>query len=119
MVTGVNVIGIYVTNFKRSMDFYTKILGLKDLGENGPGHMLDAGNMSIYLEESRKSTKIDAMSRADITVCFAADSVKSAYEKLLKKDVIITMEYEEYSPEFAMFIISDPDGNILEFAGNP
>ena len=29
------------------------------------------------------------------------------------------MKYEKMSPDFAMFIISDPDGLTIAFAGKP
>jgi hypothetical protein len=29
------------------------------------------------------------------------------------------MEYTEFAEDFAMFIVQDPDGNNIEFAGKP
>jgi len=119
MVTGVNIIAIYVTDLECSLDFYRDKLGLIDSGEMGPGYMLKAGEISVYLEASRKSSKVDAMTNADVTICFSTKSVKHAYEVLSSGNTNVTMNYVEYSDEFAMFMVADPDGNIVEFAGTP
>ena len=56
---------------------------------------------------------------ADMTICFTVESVKKAYEEFEKRQIQITMKYTEYSPEYGLFMISDPDGNIIEIAGKP
>lgn len=119
MVTGVNVIAVYVTDMDKALEFYCGLLELKDTGELGPGRMLKAGDMSIYVEATRESAKEDALNRADVTLCLAVDSVKKACTDLKASGVDICMDYIEYSPEFSMFMVKDPDGNVVEFAGRP
>ncbi|HHH76050.1 MAG TPA: hypothetical protein ENL03_03380 [Phycisphaerae bacterium] len=51
--------------------------------------------------------------------CFATDSVRQSYEALKASGVKILEEYQEYAPTFALFKIADPDGNMIEIAGNP
>jgi hypothetical protein len=55
----------------------------------------------------------------EITVCFNSESIKSAYEELQQQHLNFTMEYTEFAEDFAMFIVQDPDGNNIEFAGKP
>ena len=114
------VIGIYVSDLLAAKDFYINDLGLEDVGEMGPGWMLKLGEISFYLEDGReKNLENINLQNADITICFSAKSVKAAYEEIRKKNIEIVMEYIEYSPEYSVFMISDPDGNIIEIAGNP
>ena len=119
-VKEIATIGIYVSNMEEAKDFYITILGLKDKGEMGPGYILELGGMSFYLEPGRKRNLVNQpLENANIIVCFSVESVKEAYEELQKQQIQITMKYTEYSSDYAMFMISDPDGNIIEFAGKP
>ncbi|MFH1515611.1 MAG: hypothetical protein ABIG42_09150 [bacterium] len=43
----------------------------------------------------------------------------SAFLNLKNSGVEMVSEYIEYAPTFAMFRIVEPDGNVLEFAGEP
>ena len=114
------VIGIYVSDLQEAKNFYINDLGFNDKGNMGSGCMLELGEMSFYLEPGRKKRiENQKLKDADITVCFNVESVKKAYDDFEKRQIKIVMEYVEYSPEYAWFMISDPDGNIFEIAGNP
>jgi predicted enzyme related to lactoylglutathione lyase len=111
-VNGIAVIGIYVSDLQEAKRFYVNDLGLEDQGEMGPGCMLALGDTTFYLEPGRnKNLKNQKLQDADVTICFSVESVKGAYEEIEKKDVQV-IDYTEYSPEYAVLIISDPDGNI-------
>jgi len=119
-VKDVAVIGIYVSDLEAAVSFYVNDLGLEDKGSMGPGHMLALGDSSFYLEGGRdKNANKQNLKEADTAVCFGVDSVKAAYEALQKKIVQIVMKYVEYGPEYAVFMIADPSGNIIEIAGSP
>jgi catechol 2,3-dioxygenase-like lactoylglutathione lyase family enzyme len=119
-VIGIAVIGIYVSDLERAKNFYVNHLGLEDKGEMGAGHMLALDEVSFYLEPGRNKNVLNRTRKdADITICFSVKSVKSAYDEIEKRDIQIVAEYAEYSPEYALFMIADPDGNIIEIAGNP
>jgi predicted enzyme related to lactoylglutathione lyase len=119
-VSDLAVIGIYVSDLQESKRFYIEVLGLEDKGEMGPGWMLALESTSFYLEPGRnKNPDNQQLKAADITICFSVESVKTAYKALGDQDVQMAMKYTEYSPEYAVFMISDPDGNIIELAGNP
>jgi predicted enzyme related to lactoylglutathione lyase len=119
-VKNVAVIGIYVSDLQAAVSFYVNTMGLEDKGCIGPGHMLALGEASFYLEGGRsKNSEKQKMKEADITVCFGVESVKSAYDAVQEKGVQIVMKYTEYGPEYAVFMVTDPDGNIIEIAGSP
>ena len=114
------VIGIYVSDLQASKNFYINDLGFNDRGDMRPGCMLELGEMSFYLEPGRKKRIENRQFKdADITICFNVESVKKTYEEFEKRQIPIIRKYVEYSLEYAMFMISDPDGNIFEIAGNP
>ena len=119
-VSGIAVIGIYVCDLQAARKFYVEELGLEDKGDMGPGCILTLGESSFYLEDGReKNPENQKMDKADITICFDLDSVKLAYEAVLEKDILVVMAYKEYGPDYAVFMIADPDGNIIELAGKP
>jgi len=119
-VKDVAVIGIYVSELEAAVRFYVNDLGLEDKGSMGPGHMLALGNTSFYLEGGRSKNLVkQKMEEADIAICFGVESVKAAYDSVQKIEIQIVMKYIEYGPEYAVFMIADPDGNIIEIAGSP
>jgi predicted enzyme related to lactoylglutathione lyase len=119
-VNDLAVISIYVSNLKEAKGFYVGVLGLEDKGDMGPGCMLALGDSSFLLEPGGENNlENQSMKFANTVVCFGVESVKQAYEEIEKSGIPITMKYSEYSPEYAVFMISDPDGNIIEMVGIP
>ena len=116
--TGIAVISIYVSDLQKALDFYVGVLGLEDKSEMRPGRILALGDSSFYLEPGREKTTPDTKI-ANTQVCFKVESIKAAYEALVTMGVEMVVEYTEYSPDFAMFMAADPDGNVVEFAGRP
>jgi catechol 2,3-dioxygenase-like lactoylglutathione lyase family enzyme len=119
LATGVNVVAIYVTDLKKAKDFYINILGLKEKDSTPPGVMLEAGDFPIYLEGDRSGKVNPGVKKPTTSVVFETKSVKTAYERLKGQGVQIEQGYVAYGDEFAVFRISDPDGNVIEFTGKP
>jgi len=118
-VKGLQVLSSYVSDLEKSVQFYKEILGFSQLGEVPPGLTLRAGDLTLYLEPGRKSKVDEPGIHAEFSPCFETDSVKTTYKTLKELGVAIFEDYQEYSPDFAMFKITDPDGNVIEFAGSP
>ncbi len=118
-VTGLNVLSIYVSELDKAVKFYADMLGFDDGGEMGLGRLMNAGDVTVYLEPGREECNKPPWQYAEVCPCFATDSVKDAFEKLADAGVKIVSDYEEFGPDFALFRIADPDGNKLEFAGKP
>jgi predicted enzyme related to lactoylglutathione lyase len=119
-VNAIAVIGIYVSDLPAAKKFYIDDLGLEDKGEMGPGCFLALGDTTFYLESGRKKNlENQKLEYADITICFNVASVKKAYEEIERREIPIAMKYTEYTPDYAVFMIADPDGNIIELAGEP
>ena len=118
-VKGLQVLSLYVSDLERSVDFYTGVLGFAPQGEVPPGKTLRSGELTLYIEPGRESRENRPGETAEFSPCFETFSVRETYRALMKLGVRIHEEYAEYSPEFAIFKILDPDGNIIEFAGRP
>jgi catechol 2,3-dioxygenase-like lactoylglutathione lyase family enzyme len=80
---------------------------------------MKAGEIMLYIEECREHERAADSRTAEFSPCFATDSVKGSYAALKVAGVPISAEYQEFAPTLAFFCISDPDGNLIEFAGAP
>ncbi|MBT3169168.1 MAG: VOC family protein [Candidatus Cloacimonetes bacterium] len=118
-IINLNIIAIYVTNLKKSVKFYTEILGFtKSKMVMPPGIILQTGEIMLYLEESR-AEKNTFGKHSEFSPCFATESIKQTYNTLKDAKIKFVIDYTEYAPTFALFRITDPDGNLIEFAGTP
>lgn len=84
-----------------------------------PGVLLKSGDITLYIEGGRRLREGEARGFAEFSPCFATDSVRRSYEILSNAGVQIVKEYQEFGPTFALFQIADPDGNLIEIAGEP
>lgn len=124
LTTGLQVLGVYVSDLERARAFYTEVLGFTQTGEMPPGLLLSAGGengLTLYLEAGRTAPEasVDSLLHPAFAPCLATASVKQAFETLKAKGVRMVSEYQQFGPEFAMFRCTDPDGNLIEFAGKP
>jgi len=118
-VKDLNVLAIYVTDLARSEAFYRDHLGFEKCEDMEPGILMKAREVTLYLEAGREKERDEKATTAEFSPCFATDSVKGSYEALKAAGVAISGEYREFAPTYAFFRISDPDGNLIEFAGTP
>jgi lactoylglutathione lyase len=118
-ITGMNVLAVYVADLEQAVTFYTEQLGFERGEEMSPGVLLRAGDVTLYLEAGRRARESASREFPEFSPCFATASVKESYAALKSADVTIVEEYQEYAPTFALFKIADPDGNLIEFAGQP
>lgn len=118
-VTGLNVLSVYVCDLEEAKSFYKDTLGFADGGAMGKGWLLNAGDVTLYIEDGREECNKPPWQYAETCPCFSTDGVKDAFERLADAEVKIVTDYEEFTPEFGMFRIADKSGNIIEFAGKP
>jgi len=118
-IRGINVLAVYVSDLERSKTFYTEILGFEEGDEVAPGILLKSGEVTLYLEAGRLERGVRTGNLPEFSPCFETESVRRTFEEMILSDVSIVEEYQEYGPAFALFKIADPDGNLIEFAGEP
>ena len=106
---------------KASLDFYIGTLGMKKIKEMGDGVLLQAlGDLTIYLEAGRTTAAADPISGPVSCMCFSLEEgIQASYETLKKAGVPMVGHYFDFGPEFHMFRVADPSGNVIEFAGKP
>jgi len=118
-VKGLNVLAIYVADLARAEAFYAEHLGFEKSGDVEPGILMQAGDVSLYLEETAGKRDREAEAPFGCSPCFETDGVKASFEALSAAGVPIRTPYQEFGETFALFRIADPDGNLIEFAGAP
>jgi len=118
-VRELSVLALYVTDLDKAKAFYVEQLGFREGERTPPGLLLRSGEVTLYLEGGREKRKLGAREFSEFSPCFATDSVKRSYEALRSAGVDVVEDYKEYGPHFALFKIADPDGNLIEFAGEP
>lgn len=121
-ISSFNVVAVYVDNFDKAFRFYTEVLGFEKKQDMGPGVLLELKDqLSLYLEGGRKPRPENSEGTLpECVLCFSTnEGLKASFENLKEAGVEIFGEYEEFTPEFHMFRLCDPAGNLIEFAGKP
>jgi lactoylglutathione lyase len=110
---------IRVRNLKKSVDFYTKLLGMKVAGRRSPvpGEQVvsllskDTGQRLQLMRYSRKYMHYKPYEKGDEMdhLMFGVPDAKKMYNKLVKKGVPVATKLWEREG-FAMGFVKDPDG---------
>ncbi len=111
-IKAIGFVFLNVSDFRRSVHFYTEILGLKQTHEyKGSWAEFDAGNVTLAIGVYGKgpSPKQRGNSTA---VAFAVDDVEKAVAFLKRKGVVVVLPIKEHGVCF-MAMVVDPDGNEL------
>jgi predicted enzyme related to lactoylglutathione lyase len=95
------------------------VLGFQAGEKMGPGQIVKAGELMIYLEPGTGKGVADPKGRSGFSPCLAVDSVKQSYDRLVETGVTILEPYREFAPDFGFFRLADPDGFAIEIAGHP
>jgi len=118
-VSDLNVLTVYVTDIERARTFYVERLGFEPGEDMAPGLLLRSGKVTLYMEAGRRNRQTESREFPEFSPCFATESVKQSYETLKAAGVRIVEDYQEFAPTFALFKMTDPDGNLIEIAGRP
>lgn len=107
-IKAVDYVMYYVSDLKKGIEFYTKTMGLKLLGEPGESWAeFEVRNVTFDIGSFNK----DEVGKAS-SIAFAVDDVKKAVEELKGKGVKIIDETWE-TPVCFGATIADPDGNKI------
>lgn len=107
-ITGVDFVLYHVSDYKRAVEFYCDVLGLK-LGEEYGGYWGEFAVGPVTLAISAGQT----VSKGGALIALAVDDVKKTIEYLKTKKVKIVEEPDESEVCF-MATIVDPDGNEIK-----
>jgi predicted enzyme related to lactoylglutathione lyase len=111
-VKGIDFVFFRVSDLKRSVHFYEKVIGLKKTNEyKGMWTEFDAGNVTIAVGTCSEEKK-PALGKNSVSVALAVDNVEKAVETLKKKGALVVQPVKERGVCFVA-MIKDPDGNEL------
>jgi predicted enzyme related to lactoylglutathione lyase len=99
---------IFISDFSKTLRFYTETLGLPIFQKKNGFAMLDTKPIRLNIHEGKVKNIDDSTE-----VAFYVDNLEEAYEHLRKNDVRITREPMEYPDGPRMFNFIDPEGNAL------
>ena len=116
---GIAVGAVYGTDLARLRAFYEQLLGMQFLCEMSPGVLLTVGDTQVYLEGGREASDSPRLKAVGTSLCLDCASVSAAERRLREADVEFIEDYRELGPDFAMFRVLDPDGNVVELVGKP
>ena len=121
---------LYVTDFKKSLHFYTKILGFNiDYQREEEGFaFLSLGKAQIMIDQVGEGRTwhtgaFEYPLGRGINLQIKVEDIANLYQKLQENDVLIFLEMEEKwyrknNKEVGnkQFLVQDPDGYLLRFA---
>lgn len=111
-IKGIDFVFLNVSNFKKSLRFYQKVLGLKKTSEyKGAWAEFDAGNVTLAIGVYGKGPNAKHRKNS-ISVALAVSNVEDAVKELKKKGIKIVQPMREHGVCF-MAMVADPDGNEL------
>lgn len=109
MIKRINHITFFVSDLKKSVSFYEKILGLKKTGEWSNYAVFDVGGMDLALGPGGKKGRKEGAP----DIYMSVDDVDEAYKNLKEKGVkFVTEPKNQYwGGRTATFL--DPDDNMF------
>jgi catechol 2,3-dioxygenase-like lactoylglutathione lyase family enzyme len=116
-------IGIFVSDIKRSLDFYQGTLGLEKTEELQTGfgtlHRLHFGTSDIKLMDPKKVPPAGAIGLEKQLgiryLTLVIHDLTGLCTALKEKGVEFTIPETEIRPGVRIAMVKDPDGNIVEF----
>lgn len=104
---------IHVSDFKSSLDYYTKILGFTFDFEFGEYAGLFINEVFIHISGSENPGRKKPAGSAHL--CIDIDNVDDYYQRLSENGAIISVTLEDRVYGMRDFAVDDPDGNTLVF----
>jgi len=117
---GIAFATIYVDDYRKNLDFYTRTLGLEksfDMTESSCFLKLSDEKFGLYLEGGNEPSKID-INKTRSSVVFTVTSAFILFDKLKAHNVdILHSAPQDMGEGDFWFMFKDPAGNILEVLG--
>ncbi|MBB6690445.1 VOC family protein [Cohnella xylanilytica] len=111
----VDTIFIHVTDLEKSVEWYSKLLGVEMIGEvHGPIHTFDmgAGRPGLTLDNHCFDDHYEFIPQNQPLFNLSASDINAAYQHVKDLGAEMVTEIITY-PDLSEFSFKDPDGNIL------
>lgn len=122
MIIGLTHAAIRVTDLDRSLDFYTRVLGLpevfrltRDTGEPWLVYLRAADGQFIELFPGAPGPHTDPTGSGVVHICLQVDDIHGAYREFTSRGLVPHKEPVLGADNSWQFWTSDPDGNPIEF----
>ena len=110
-----------VRNFKKSTDFYEKLLTMR-VSTINPGKyaefFFDNKCISLLRESNLHDNEYFARGDHKFMLKFLIDDLQSEYERVLSLNIGKVTEIKEAYPDYFYFHLYDPDKNVIEITGS-
>ncbi|MGG3563320.1 VOC family protein [Neobacillus rhizosphaerae] len=110
------VIGIYVPNIQKAIDFYTTVLGFEVNKQYGSKIVtLVHGDLPIVLEESEKSSCATNSNTLGVVLGLKTEDINHTVKLLKEHKVDFIVDEPTKCPPGKYISFRDPFGNVLEY----
>ncbi|MEH7438215.1 VOC family protein [Neobacillus drentensis] len=116
MSNQVCVIGIYVPDISKAIDFYTNTLGFEIYKQYGPKIVsLVHGELPIVLEENENAIYNQDNKISGVALGLRSEDIFKTVQLLKEKDVTFIVDEPTDCPPGKYVSFRDPFGNVLEY----
>jgi lactoylglutathione lyase len=110
------VIGIYVPNLEKAIQFYTTVLGFEVNKQYGPKIVtLVHGDLPIVLEESEKATYQSNTTNSGVVLGLKTEDIHQTVKLLKEHKVDFIVDDPSDCPPGKFISFRDPFGNVFEY----
>ncbi len=116
ILTSVSVIGIYVDDIKKALEFYCEKLGfeIQTQYDDGCIVMLKHEGPTLILEQVENISPKKIPGHSQIVICIATDDIIAKSKELKKRGVEFLFDEPKPFAAGKYMIMNDPAGNIVE-----
>ncbi|OCA85697.1 methylmalonyl-CoA epimerase [Bacillus sp. FJAT-27225] len=116
MSSQVCVIGIYVPDLNKAIDFYTNALGFQVNKQYGPKIVtLLNGGIPLVLEESENAAYAQVGKGSGVVLALRTEDIHETLKQLKERKVDFVLDEPTRCPPGEYISFRDPFGNILEY----
>ncbi|MDF1538477.1 MAG: VOC family protein [Candidatus Thorarchaeota archaeon] len=115
-MTSFSVIGIYVDDINKAVDFYCEKLGFEEVKRYNNDCIVQLKNNgpTVILEKTDNPSPAKYPEDSQVVLCIATDDIKETSEKLRTQGVEFLQEHPEEFVAGLFMVIRDPAGNTLQ-----
>ena len=111
-----SVIGIYVDDIDKAVDFYCEKLGFKETQRYNDDCIVQLENNgpTVILEKTDNPSPVKYPGDSQVVLCVATDNIKETSKKLKAQGVEFLQEEPQEFVAGLFMVMKDPAGNFLE-----
>jgi len=115
-VVSVCVIGIYVDDMEKAVEFYCKMLGFREAERYDDGCIVRLENEGppVILEKVEKAGRIDYPGVSQVVLGIETDNIEQTSEELRERGVEFLHDKPQIFVAGLVMAMRDPSGNVLE-----